>query len=239
MLLVLVQNNEFSLLVGKAYRKLRNLYAYLFGPIMREDRWAKRTLFEIQGSFTNLNHPHRAFLLEKINNFQPFDTILEVGCSYGPNLFLLAKRFSKTRIFGVDINPIAIKEGKKWMAQETINNVELIYKPPYHFNNFPDKSFDIVFTDALLMYVPPVKIENMIKDIIRIARKGILFLEFHSFSETAHGHAVPDGYIRDYGKILGKFLHSSCEIQIQKIPKEAFPSLRWLDYGYLIAAKLR
>ncbi len=55
------------------------------------------------------------------------------------------------QIRGIDINPMAIQRGNEWLAQEGISNVRLSVGKADELEEFPDKSFDVVFTDAVLI----------------------------------------------------------------------------------------
>ena len=69
--------------------------------------------------YKNLNAPHRKVLVEAILKHNP-KFILEVGCGAGANLRLIHElspyhRLSPhSELDGVDINPKAVKVGKKW-----------------------------------------------------------------------------------------------------------------------------
>ena len=45
----------------------------------------------VTGYWDSRHHAHRTLLLEKISEFLPIRSILEIGCNCGPNLFILAK----------------------------------------------------------------------------------------------------------------------------------------------------
>ena len=90
------------------YWKVSSLKAQILGTKIQERKWAKRSLNEIKKGFSNLNHPHRRLILKKIGAFHPIYSILEVGCGYGPNLYLLAKEFPQADLVGIDINPLSI-----------------------------------------------------------------------------------------------------------------------------------
>jgi hypothetical protein len=103
---------------------------------------------------------------------------------------------------------------------------------------FADKSVDIVFTDALLLYIAPDHIRQFVKELIRISRKEIFLVELHQ-EENKHGvdlglgTLTSDGWIRDYRKLFMPYFSNS-EISVKKIPPDAWPDGRWPDFGYLI-----
>lgn len=65
--------------------------------------------------------------------------------------------------------------------QEGISNVKLLEGKADTLGEFQDKSFDIVFTNALLIYIGPDEIREVVKEMIRITRKALILMELHSF----------------------------------------------------------
>ena len=59
-------------------------------------------------------HPHRGFLISRIEKHGPFRNVLEIGCNAGQNLLLLARKFPQTEFYGIDINPRFIEAGKNF-----------------------------------------------------------------------------------------------------------------------------
>jgi len=147
--------------------RFRRLKEYLLGTRAQEKYWATRHRRKerkrddlvkggrdwIKSYWDSRDHSHRPFLIEKISKFSPIHSILEIGCNCGPNLYLLAKKFPDAEMIGIDINPIAVQNGNEWFAQEGISNVKLSVGNADELGQFPDKSFDVVFTDAVLIYI--------------------------------------------------------------------------------------
>ncbi len=199
-----------------------------------EKRWRNRHLKEgsdwiIKGYWGNKNDPHRTFLLKEIEGLFPFDSILEIGCNCGPNLYLIAKKFPKTKIRGIDINSEAIRIGNKLMKKENISNVNLSVGEADNLKNFSDKSFDIVFIDAVLAHVGPQKTKKIIREMLRIAKKALIFVEWHD--ERASDMGTRMGYShrwkRNYRLLLSHFVKEE-KIQFVDIPKESW-SEGWKD----------
>lgn len=224
------------------YRFIRNLYwkllglkARILGTRIEERRWAKRNLNQIQKGFSNLNHPHRQFLVKKISTFRPFSSILEIGCGYGPNLYWLAKQFPDIELVGIDINPLSIREGNKFLMREAISNVKLIWGKVDELDQFQDKSFDIVFTDALLIYIGPDKIKKVIREMVRISRRALILVELHHEQRESSenlGIYYYGYWLRNYVDLLKEFVPKD-KIRLTKIPKELWGG-NWEKLGYII-----
>ena len=239
---------------GYTYSMLRFRYLkyLLSGTEAMEREWATRHLREvererddwgkvsddwIEGYRDSLEHPHRSFLIENISKFNP-SSILEIGCNCGPNLYLLAKKFPDAEIRGIDINPIAVQKGNEWFAEEGISNVKLSVGKADELGQFQDKSFDVVFTDAVLIYMGPDKIKEVMKEMVRIARHALILVEWHSFEPN---HNDPYGlgvyhygnWKRDYVALLKQFIPEE-EIYVTKITEDIWPDKNWKEVGAVI-----
>ena len=217
----------------KLYWKVQIVRANIFGTSLIEKKWINRSPSEL----SQIYHPHRKFLVDKISLLNP-QSILEIGCGWGPNLFLLAEKFPNIKIVGIDINLNEIKQGQEFFKNKGVRNIELKEGKADELFQFSDKSFDIVLTDAVLMYLGPDKIERVIKEMIRIAKKALVLVEWHIFSE---GKDIYDPHIgvwkRDYLSLLNKFFPKE-KIFLTKITEKLWPDEDWTKFGYLIEVKL-
>ncbi len=236
-----------------------NLSPYLiaeriFGTKAREQEWARRHRRKgndwnnkqylgeddewVLSYWDSRNHSHRPFLLEKIAEYSPISSVLEIGCSCGPNLYLIAQKFPGIKIKGVDINPVAIQKGKELLAAASISNVELLLGKADELGQFQDKSFDVVFTDAILIYVGRDKILRSIQEMLRVAKKGLVLVERHIFDPQARdrnglGIRHHGLWQRDYIALLSQFVPER-NIRITKITKEMWPDPEWQETGAII-----
>ncbi len=217
------------------YWEIQSLKMRIFGTSIEEKKWIGRPV-SLNDCWGGIEHPHRAFLIEKIATFLPISTILEIGCNYGPNLYLLAQKFPNIEIKGIDINPAAIQNGNELMGRSGFKNVKLSEGNIDNLSQFPDKSFDVVFTDAVLMYIGPDKIKKVISEMIRIVRKAIILVEWHQDSERDpqglgvyhFGH-----WKRNYLNLLKQFVRED-QIRLIKIPEEFRLDKNWGKLGYII-----
>ncbi len=209
----------------------------LLGTRVDERYWATRHLSKgndwggekddwIKGCWESRDHSHRSFLIEKIAE-HPHSNVLETGANCGPNLYLLSKRSPTIEMVGVDINPIAVQKGNAWFKEEGISNVKLLVGKADDLGEFEDKSFDVVFTDAVLIYVVPDKIEKVVREMLRVARRALIFLEWHCFDS---GCSVRGTYVshwmRDYVSLLKEFVPPH-RIEVTKLPKGLWTDEKW------------
>lgn len=236
--------------------RLRYLKFLLMGTKVSENEWATRHLRGaersrddwgkgcddwIEGYWSSQSHPHRSFLVDTISKFNP-SSILEVGCNCGPNLYLLARRFPNAEIVGVDINPEAIQRGNELLKREGISNITLLEGMADDLGRFQDKSFDVVFTDAILIYIGPDKIKESISEMLRVGSKALVLIEWYDFDSDQRD---PDGlgvyykslWKRDYKALLKQFVREE-QITVTKITEDLWPSANWCEVGAVVEVVL-
>ncbi len=229
--------------VAKVYYtfQVQHLAELLVGTRVRERHWSARSFGK--GYWNNRDHISKHFLAERIAAFSPINSILEVGCASGPNLYVLAKKFPQAQIMGIDINQEAIEYGNMQFAQEGISNVKLLVGRADSLEKFSDRAFDIVLTNALLIYIGPDKIKEVISGMLRIANRALVLLELHcpeSNMRDSHGLGVYryGEWVRDYLALLKQFVAEE-QIQITKIPEDIWPGEPWKELGNVVEVVMR
>jgi len=217
------------------YRFLHFAETSLLGTRIHE--WAWRFFHRISSKELSecAAHPHRDFLIKRIEKYRPFDTVLEIGSNAGQNLFLLAQRFPEARFYGIDINSRFIEAGRNWLADNGITNVSLTVKRADRVSDFADQSFDIVFTDATMMYIGPDKIRRLLREMKRVACKAILMNEWHlEHANSANSSLWYDlHWVHNY-RLLLEGLVPPDKISITKLPKDLWGAGGWEEYGSLV-----
>jgi len=225
------------------YGLRRVLETHILGTAAQEWLWKTRHLYKgnqwARSYCETLNHPHRSLLLAAIADFAPLHNVLEVGCNAGPNLYLLAQMLPAARLYGLDINPRAIEVGRRWLREAAIQNVELAVGKADDLHQFEDHSMDLVFTDALLIYIGPDKISQVLDELLRVTRKGLVCVEWHqpaadggpsSYYYDAH-------WVHSFDALLRPRLPQAA-ISITKLPYEAFGDAGWGQFGAIVTVRL-
>jgi len=251
---VLKKSPAIYQLAEKSYSSLslslRRLKLGLLGTKVLEREWATRHLRRnecddwgnregdwIKGYRDSRNHSHRAFLIEKISSFPPISSILEIGCNCGPNLYLLAKKFPDAEIRGIDINPMAVQKGNEQLAQE-YSNVKLLVGKADELGQFQDRRFDIVFTDAVLIYIGRDKIKKVIQEMLRVTCRALILMEWHCFGPQCKD---PNGlgvyhqglWKRDYVALLKQFVPAE-QMCVTKLTEDMWPEKNWKELGAIV-----
>lgn len=230
-----------------------HLKIFLKGSIEYEKEWEQRQTSTtpsgdwnetdpdwIKGYWESIAHPHREYLVNVIAALNP-KSVLEIGCNCGPNLRLLAKKLPDCRLVGIDINHESVEKGNIWLNSEGISNVQLIVGRADNLNHFEDNSFDVVFSDAVLIYIGPDKIDHVIQEMIRKAKKNIILLEWQNTDSPFIAKLLKKEkflfsrglWIRDYFHLFNKFI-SKNRIQITRLPLHLWNDKFWQRYGSLI-----
>jgi len=189
--------------------------------------WARSYISE-----QSINHPHRKMLMEKISSYGPFKSVLEIGSASGPNLFLLAQKFSQAKFYGVDVSLSAVREGKRFFKKRGVKNVFLQSLSANQLESFADKSADVVFTDAAMIYVGKDQIEKVFKEMMRIAKKAIILCEQHTDGESFYD----DKWVHNYKQIITSIVPNA-RVNFIKIPKEVWGG-DWAKYGHIVEINL-
>jgi ubiquinone/menaquinone biosynthesis C-methylase UbiE len=149
--------------------------------------------------------------------------VLEIGCCTGVDLYLLNRK-CKANYYGIDISKKAITTGINWLNH--FPNIRL------HQSNatklmFPDKSIDVIFTDACLVTMDSKSVRIAIGEMKRVAKKAIVLVEFNSQLPQREGIYWVHNF-RDYFP----------DMITTKITKETWNNPLWIKHGYLIEVKL-
>ncbi|MCL5318532.1 MAG: class I SAM-dependent methyltransferase [Thaumarchaeota archaeon] len=225
-------------LVRSVYRGVMRRLGSRVGTRLEARRWVGRSSPMQSGSYLATDHPHRELILKRVSGYAPFESLLEVGCGSGPNLLLLAKAFPDAAFRGVDINPNFVKAGNKWVKENGVSNVSLLVGKADDLVGFPDKSFDIVLTDAVLIYVGPDKIRKVLADAVRIARRAVILVEWHSPDASNLLGVYERHWVRNYEALLKK-LDPTVSVKVFQLPEGGgFGDDLWRKWGALIEASI-
>ena len=169
-------------------------------------------------------HPHRETLLGILDGLD-FKSVLEIGCNFGPNLSLIKKEYPDVRLAGIDINRSSIIKAKEKLpdAQLVVGDINDL--------PFKDKSFDVILSDAVLMYIPPLEIEKVKSEMLRVAKKALILVEFHSEGLNNLGDRIFGHWGRNYKELFKGF-----PVQLTKVTN--WTERNWETVGYFITIKL-
>ena len=123
------------------------------------------------------------------------NSLLEIGCHAGPNLYACAKRKKFSRIAGTELSAPVMAFAREHLLPE-IGPLEIV-EAPAHALPFADASFDIVLTSTVLVCIGPDEILPSLSDILRVCRRWIVLAEPYSARPK---DATPAGRVDRYSK---------------------------------------
>lgn len=130
----------------------------------------------------------REFLSNYIKNSQ---TILEYGCGFGRILKSLNEKYnSAIKMYGVDINQKLLEDAKINISND---NIILKQVDGKHIP-FPDKFFDLSYTNVVLQHVPEYDYRKICKELIRVTKSVIIHIE----CSVNYIHKFPHAYEKFY-----------------------------------------
>ena len=196
------------------------------------EKWWANKKIDWNKNYWTPRHLHRILILREILRF-PFKSVFEIGCGAGANLANIHNVFKGSEVGGTDINPEAIETAKKnlpYAKDLEIGTADDIF--------FSDKSIDILISDAVLFYVSPFKINKVIQEMARVARNGIILCELWSPSILKRIKLwLKERYFaHNYLKLFKKY--GFYDIKITKILEKNWPDSLWIEYGYIVSARI-
>lgn len=184
----------------------------------------------IEGYEQSVAHPHRVKTIEMLKSLKPFTSLLEIGCSAGPNLKLIHEHFPGVETVGIDPNEDSVEAAHKFVP----NGGVIVGDVRKLLTLFPSKSFDVVLADASLMYVEPGEIVSVMNDIALVAKKAVLIVE--RCTDAKQGSVAGGVWGRNYEMLLKE---RGFKVTKEKITEDLWPgSPNWAKYGwYLLGVK--
>ena len=106
-----------------------------------------------------------AWIAQEVAKYRP-TSILEVGCGYGKLLDELSIRLD-AHLCGVDFSPTQLECAQRFLNRRS--SIRLVLSRGERLP-FPDDSFDMVVTSAVILHNTPQVAERIRREIVRVAR---------------------------------------------------------------------
>jgi len=183
-------------------------------------------------------HEHRKVALQDENSikisewlandvfkkFQP-SSMLEIGCGGGRNLIIARKFLENTELTGIDINENALITAR----ENSDGSINFEHLSLYDLEKFDSNSIDIVYTSGVLMHIPHEKVESVISQMHRIAKKAVIHFELHGPSNDFDFHRYP----RDYSELY-KSLDFNNDFKYEVFEKNKLQSTTTSSYNHCL-----
>ena len=156
---------------------------------------------------------HRKLLLEKVEKYLPFNTLLDIGCASGPDVVLYEMAFPNADIHAFDSTEGDIEIAKKLVKRTKFETKDL----REYLKEIPSLSYDIVVSNGVMMYYEA----HRVADLLRIAKNAVIMSERDPYNSVN---------ILEYLKGIRH------EPIVTKIDAQVRPS--WAENGYIYEIKL-
>lgn len=121
---------------------------------------------------------------------------LELGCGAGRNLRALAAVAPDAALHGLDVNEAAVEEARRNVPRASIRTGSL-----YELGDVAADSVEVVFTSGVLMHVPGDDVEEVVRQMHRIAARAVVHFELHGPSHPFDFHRYPRDYAALYARL--------------------------------------
>lgn len=121
-------------------------------------------------------------IVARLREIPPWESLLEVGCGFGRVLRGLRLVFPSARLMGVDFSFKQLLHGRTYLVK---NNVPLLQASSIDLP-FPPKRFDLVITNASLIYLNPTELERTLGEFRRVCGRVLLAEYSMEYLDSPH-----------------------------------------------------
>jgi len=129
------------------------------------------------------------WVAQRLAAYQP-ESILEIGCGYGRLLCELCTRLD-IPVTGVDFSPTQLRQARLFLSGSPGPTLILARGERLPF---PDRSFDMVVTSAVILHNPPRAAEAMRREVLRVAKRFMAHNEETNVSYNRYGYDTAAWY---------------------------------------------
>lgn len=197
-----------------------------------ESRWRSRDEEDARRYWENdLNGARAAYLGDAIRRYSPHSA-LEVGCNCGNILLQLSRLHPGLALTGIDLNRAAVRKGREWLSQAGATGITLIEGSAEELEDKAPGPYDIVFSLASLIYVPPASIAKVLSAMIRASRKAVILMEMQAEGPARDEYVLGEfcrvkglcqgNWKRDYPAIIDGLGLPVASVSVTSVPREVW-----------------
>ena len=223
------------------FSKVKQLILVLLIPSQNGSYWeGKGGESSKNGYLLKINDISNNFIYDNLKDLS-YDSVLEIGSNCGNRLIQKAIENPHIMFTGIDINLNAIQIGQSYASKHKINNLNFLHydvESEEFFKFLQQNKFDIIFAWATLIYVHPLRIIRLMRELILATNNRLIIIEQHSDNlkmwPTWRGVFIGFGpnWVRNYRKILFKTKCKFVSSAFIEVPKDIWSPGGGM--GYLI-----
>ena len=172
---------------------------------------------------------YRFTTLDFIKN-EKIDKILDFGANYGFDTNVFKSLFPNSKISLYDIDENIMFYLNKINNIFFDNSLDLVDKKKFNFLTKQENCYDLIFSNAVLMYLNKKEVTNILKNFMFMSKKYIVLHELDISKNLKKSNLDAIYYLHDFTKILYSI---NPKIKIQK-KKTLKPGNPWNQYGAVI-----
>jgi SAM-dependent methyltransferase len=130
------------------------------------------------------------WLAARVAQYRP-ESILEIGCGYGKQLASLRAVLPDVPLTGLDFSPTQLAAAGSYL--NGMAGVSLVLGSGSRLP-FPDGSFDLVMTSAVILHNPPAAAEAIRREVVRVSRRLAAHNEDTDVSYNRYGYDTAAWY---------------------------------------------
>lgn len=163
------------------------------------ERWARMNSGWATACWESTGKPHRGHVLAALESLWPFASVLEVGCNAGVNLRMIRERWPDVAVSGTDVCPEALAVLGEQLPAARVLPGDLRAVLPI----LPSREYDVVLSCYCLTYIEPDELPEVMADLRRIVRKGLVLAEPQALGRSTRIDLPFPEWVHDYGAHFG------------------------------------
>lgn len=159
------------------------------------------------------------WLASRVAAYRP-ESILEIGCGYGKQLRAIRQEIDVPMV-GLDFSPSQLGRAKGYL--DGVDRIDLVLGSGLDLP-FPDGSFDLVLTSAVILHNPPPAAERIRREVLRVTRRFTAHNEDTNVTYNRYGYDTAAWYraegleLAEAGPIPAEPQHSQfCVVKVSVI----------------------
>lgn len=181
-------------------RPWRDFYAWWIDRQERNNSIEKMAAWkpELQGyerGFFDLSRGYYHLEFMKRHGVEPHHRFLDFGCGFGRTAIAVVPYLDKGAYVGVDLSKERIRMAEDWISQEKLSDKAPRFErsSDIHLSYLDDKSFDVVWTQAVISHMPFEDVERFLQAARRVLKdEGVLMFDYVRSEDGFKRHTIKD-----------------------------------------------
>ncbi|TGZ76658.1 S-adenosyl-L-methionine-dependent methyltransferase [Ascodesmis nigricans] len=152
-------------------------------------------------------------------NLQPHETLIDLGCGGGLDVFLAARKLPQGRAIGVDMTPSMLSLARKNAASASppITNVDFVEANITDISPLADGIADVIVSNCVINLVPDEEKPKVFREVFRLLKNGGRM----AVSDMLTRREIPEDVRGDVGLYIGCVSGASRIEEYERWMKEA------------------